>query len=128
MRVGSAPLCSFLQNRLLARTLGLSFFFLSLGVCTAHKAKQNKFHTMRVLTHNLLCCLKCDHYPLKIRATEKVEEPEEEDLDFVVHMLPRLEYGALKSAANDVRFVLCALPSCAHTRTNFFHHCFSYYY
>lgn len=57
---------------------------------------------MRILTHNMLCCLKCDHFPLTIKAKEKVEDQQEEDLKFVIHMLPKIDYDALKLAAKDV--------------------------
>lgn len=55
-----------------------------------------------------MVCLKCDHFPLTIKATNKQEEEQEENFDFIKHMLSKLDYGALKSAANDLE--IAGLP------------------
>jgi multifunctional methyltransferase subunit TRM112 len=60
---------------------------------------------MRVLSHNMLLCLKCNHFPLKINATNKTEEKQEENIEFIKHMLSKLDYPALKSAADDLSIV-----------------------
>ncbi|KAL9657819.1 hypothetical protein ABK040_013157 [Willaertia magna] len=57
---------------------------------------------MRILTHNMMCCLKCDSFPLKIEATEVENEEQEENKEFLLNMLPRLDYDGLKSAAKDL--------------------------
>ncbi|KAL0482602.1 multifunctional methyltransferase subunit [Acrasis kona] len=57
---------------------------------------------MRILTHNMLCCLKCDSFPLKIVAVNKEQDEQDENPEFIKHMLDRLDYDALKSAAKDL--------------------------
>ena len=81
---------------------------------TQHKKANNRAFTdttqkkMRILTHNMMVCLKCDHFPLTIKATNKSENEQEENLDFIKHMLSKLDYSALKSAANDLE--IAGLP------------------
>ena len=57
---------------------------------------------MRLLVHNMMCCLKCDSFPLKIEATEVENEEQDENKEFVLNMLQRVDYEALKGAAKDV--------------------------
>jgi hypothetical protein len=58
----------------------------------------------------MLCCLKCDHFPLQIKAEEKIEDVEDEpDLQFILHMLNRLDYEAIKSAGKDVCQLLISM-------------------
>jgi multifunctional methyltransferase subunit TRM112 len=60
---------------------------------------------MKILTHNMLCCLKCDHFPLNIHATDKQEQPQDENFEFITHMLPKIDYPALRQAASDLNIV-----------------------
>ena len=57
---------------------------------------------MKILTHNMICCLKCDHFPLRIKAEQKEEQQQEENFDFIKHILTRVDYPALKLAASDL--------------------------
>jgi len=61
---------------------------------------------MRILVHNMMCCLKCDSFPLKIEATEVENEEQDENNEFIKNMLPRIDYDALKMAAKDVSFTI----------------------
>lgn len=58
---------------------------------------------MRLLTHNLLCCLKCQSYPLTVEATDVAPAEAPFDADFVKRMLNRLCYSYLAEAFNDLR-------------------------
>ncbi|CUG62097.1 Hypothetical protein, putative [Bodo saltans] len=53
---------------------------------------------MRLLTHNLLCCVKCQHYPLDVRATDIAPAEAPFDADFVRRMLNRVTYAYLVDA------------------------------
>lgn len=62
---------------------------------------------MRILTHNMLMCnvKKCSMqgYPLKI-VPQNVETVESDfNPEFMQHMLPKLNWEGILSAANDVR-------------------------
>jgi len=61
---------------------------------------------MRILTHNMLKCnvkhCNKDNFPLKIVAQETETIESECNLDFVVNVLPKLEWDALVSGAKDV--------------------------
>jgi hypothetical protein len=75
---------------------------------------------MRLLTHNQLVCVRkgcAAHYPLALAATkveqsadgrdEEEEEVDEEEeaaaqLDFVLHLLPNVDYAVLRAAATTV--------------------------
>ena len=75
---------------------------------------------MRLLTHNQLVCVRkgcAQHYPLALAATkveqgadgadsdeEEVDEEEEAaaQMDFVLHLLPNLDYAVLRAAATTV--------------------------
>ena len=76
--------------------------------------------SMRLLTHNQLVCVRkgcANHYPLTLTATkvekagqgeddEEMEEDDEEEaaakLDFVLHLLPNVDYSVLLTAATAV--------------------------
>ncbi|EFC42926.1 predicted protein [Naegleria gruberi] len=49
-----------------------------------------------------MCCLKCDTFPLKIEATEVENEEQEDNKEFILNMLQRVDYEALKGAAKDL--------------------------
>lgn len=53
---------------------------------------------MRLLTHNLLCCPKCQSYPLDIQSTDLSPAEAPFDAAFVRRMLPRLLYQNLVDA------------------------------
>lgn len=60
---------------------------------------------MRLLTHNLLMCLKpgCGQdkgYPLQILATKVEKQPSELNVDFLLHILPTIDYKALYKAVS----------------------------
>lgn len=58
---------------------------------------------MRLLTHNLLCCIKCQHYPLDVVAIDVVPAEAPFDADFVRRMLNRINYSFLVSAFEGLR-------------------------
>lgn len=58
---------------------------------------------MRLLTHNLLACVKCQSFPLSIQATSISEIDSEYDPTFVRRMLPRINYDFLLQAYNALR-------------------------
>lgn len=78
---------------------------------------------MRLLTHNQLVCVRkgcANHYPLQLQATtvestysqggvdddaddEMDDDADEVNLDFVLHLLPNLDYKVLYDAATKVR-------------------------
>ena len=53
---------------------------------------------MRLLTHNLLCCLKCQSFPLVVDARDIAPVDAAYDGLFVRRMLARLEYQYLRDA------------------------------
>ncbi|EPY35811.1 multifunctional methyltransferase subunit TRM112 [Strigomonas culicis] len=53
---------------------------------------------MRLLSHNFLCCLQCDSYPLAIDATAVVAMDVAYDAEFTRRMLARMDYGYLVAA------------------------------
>eukprot|EP01080_Neovahlkampfia_damariscottae_P003943 gene3943-7153_t len=57
---------------------------------------------MKLLTHNYLCCVLCENFPLSITAKEKTLEKREINYEFIKNFLPRLDYPALKLAAKDL--------------------------
>ncbi|KAG2379246.1 hypothetical protein C9374_007385 [Naegleria lovaniensis] len=57
---------------------------------------------MRLLVHNMMCCLKCESFPLKIEATEVENEQQDENKEFILNVLQRIDYDALKSAASNL--------------------------
>ena len=66
---------------------------------------------MKLLTHNLLRCnIKgvTNGYPLRIEATERAVEPAEFDASFVVKMLGRVDWAALRRGAGDLDPALAA--------------------
>lgn len=57
---------------------------------------------MKLLTHNMLASNVKNittRYPLGIKVEQVEEEENEYNEDFVKRMIPRIEYGALRSAA-----------------------------
>jgi hypothetical protein len=79
---------------------------------------------MRLLTHNQLVCVRkgcASHYPLQLQPTkveklsddvqdeddEEMDEAEElsAKLDFILHLLPNVDYSVLRTAANAVRYI-----------------------
>lgn len=58
---------------------------------------------MRLLTHNLMACVKCQTFPLTIEPTEVVPTHSEYDPEFVRRMLPRIEYSTLLEAFEAVK-------------------------
>jgi uncharacterized protein YbaR (Trm112 family) len=56
---------------------------------------------MRLLTHNLLCCLKCQSFPLSVTSSEIAQVDAAYDGLFVRRMLARLEYPFLRDAFNE---------------------------
>jgi len=72
---------------------------------------------MRLLTHNMLICAKksCSragavNFPLNIRATKTEKVPIEFNKDFVLRMIPRLDWRALVLSASQVTVVIPAEP------------------
>jgi len=65
---------------------------------------------MRLLTHNMLMCSKksCSrgngttNFPLQIKATKMERQESEFNKEFIVHMLPKLDWPALVKAATEL--------------------------
>eukprot|EP01089_Gocevia_fonbrunei_P018860 TRINITY_DN648_c0_g1_i1.p1 TRINITY_DN648_c0_g1~~TRINITY_DN648_c0_g1_i1.p1 ORF type:complete len:123 (-),score=28.49 TRINITY_DN648_c0_g1_i1:80-448(-) len=61
---------------------------------------------MRLLTQNMLQCnvkgCDKDNFPLTIKATELKREETEFKSDFIVHIIPKLDWDALVKSAKDV--------------------------
>lgn len=60
---------------------------------------------MRLLAANMLVCIVkgCqNNFPLQIVPTRVEQEESEANVDFVLHMLPRIEYPALVQMAKEV--------------------------
>jgi multifunctional methyltransferase subunit TRM112 len=55
-----------------------------------------------MISISVLCCLKCDTFPLRIKATNKQEDEQDQNTPFLIHMLPKLDYEAIKLAAQDL--------------------------
>lgn len=70
---------------------------------------------MRVLTHNMLMCnvkgCNANNFPLIIRATQVENVPSSFNREFVVNVIPKLDWPALVQGAKDVRlgFVIFSL-------------------
>ena len=58
---------------------------------------------MRLVTHNLMCCVKCQAHPLSIRCEELTPADTTYSADLVRRMLARLDYGYLKAAYLSLR-------------------------
>ncbi|RNF18887.1 multifunctional methyltransferase subunit TRM112 [Trypanosoma conorhini] len=58
---------------------------------------------MRLLTHNFLCCLECQSFPLQLRDVEAEVQPCEFDSAFIRLMLARMDYGFIVEAFNAVK-------------------------
>lgn len=61
---------------------------------------------MRLVTHNMLMCnvknCKTNNFPLKIKATQVDRVESEFRPEFIKHMLNKIDWTALVSAAKDV--------------------------
>ena len=68
----------------------------------SHFLRAQQDEKMRLLVHNMMCCLKCESFPLKIEATEVENEEQDENKEFILNVLQRIDYDALKSAASNV--------------------------
>lgn len=64
---------------------------------------------MRLITHNMIQCsvknCNTNNFPLKFENIELAYEESELNLDFLVNMLPKLEYTALRNTALEVKFL-----------------------
>ena len=58
---------------------------------------------MKLLTHNLMCCVKCHGFPLRITADDVAGIDAAYDGLFVRKMLPRLEYPVLRDAFRTIQ-------------------------
>lgn len=62
---------------------------------------------MRILTHNMLVCnskaCNMHGFPLKITPMKIDTEESEFNPDFITHMLPKIDWAGVLSAASDVR-------------------------
>eukprot|EP01064_Diplonema_japonicum_P018830 TRINITY_DN27505_c0_g1_i1.p2 TRINITY_DN27505_c0_g1~~TRINITY_DN27505_c0_g1_i1.p2 ORF type:complete len:126 (+),score=37.53 TRINITY_DN27505_c0_g1_i1:45-422(+) len=70
---------------------------------------------MKGLTHNLLACLKCSAFPLKLTVSEADQLECEFDAEHVVRILPKLDWKGLVALAADLKEFLdadvAALPA-----------------
>lgn len=85
---------------------------MSLGEDAEHP-HPNYYHAfaMRLLTHNLMCCIKCQHYPLAVEATEVAPAEAPFDDDFIRRMLNRICYDYLVEAFESLRTTQPGLQS-----------------
>jgi hypothetical protein len=112
------------------RFLLLSFIFrpakhllkqqLQLSAQTKREKKRKK--KMRLLTHNMLMCnvkgCHTNNFPLKIVATSVQTQDAEFNPDFLKHMIPKLDWNGIISAAKDVTLCLLLLSmlcNCSHS-------------
>ncbi|KEG05824.1 multifunctional methyltransferase subunit TRM112 [Trypanosoma grayi] len=58
---------------------------------------------MRLLTHNFLCCLECQSFPLRVRGEEVEVLPCGFDAEFLRLMLARMDYTFAVDAFNALR-------------------------
>ena len=58
--------------------------------------------TMRLLTHNMVQCLKCAHFPLRIHAASTSEISCPVKPAFLSRMMERVDWPALRQAAEDL--------------------------
>ncbi|AAZ12546.1 hypothetical protein, conserved [Trypanosoma brucei gambiense DAL972] len=58
---------------------------------------------MRLLTHNFLCCIQCQSFPLQLQATELEVLASEYNPEFIRTMLARMDYTYLVEAFNSLR-------------------------
>ena len=58
---------------------------------------------MKGLTHNLMHCMKCQKYPLKVAAQEVGQLECEFDNDHIVRMIPKLDWTGLLSLQQDFK-------------------------
>eukprot|EP01059_Diplonema_ambulator_P033629 TRINITY_DN7137_c0_g1_i1.p1 TRINITY_DN7137_c0_g1~~TRINITY_DN7137_c0_g1_i1.p1 ORF type:complete len:125 (+),score=28.39 TRINITY_DN7137_c0_g1_i1:44-418(+) len=63
---------------------------------------------MKGLTHNLLACLKCSSYPLKLAVTEADQLECDFDPDHILRLLPKLDWKGLVALAGDLKEFLDA--------------------
>jgi len=69
---------------------------------------------MRVLTHNMLMCnvkgCISNNFPLIIRATQVENVPSNFNREFVLNVIPKLDWPALVKGAKDVRILFLLQP------------------
>ena len=58
---------------------------------------------MKGLTHNLLACLKCSSYPLRVTADEADQLDCDFDIEHVRRMMPKLDWAGLLSFEKDLK-------------------------
>jgi multifunctional methyltransferase subunit TRM112 len=58
-----------------------------------------QYPAMRLLTHNMLLCPRTKAYPLTLEATQVDDVEAEFSRDFILRMLPRLDWSVLRTAA-----------------------------
>ncbi|EAN94024.1 hypothetical protein C3747_10g1268c [Trypanosoma cruzi] len=58
---------------------------------------------MRLLTHNFLCCIECQSFPLQLRDVEVEVLPSEFNPAFIRLMLARMDYGFILAAFNAMK-------------------------
>jgi multifunctional methyltransferase subunit TRM112 len=58
---------------------------------------------MRLLTHNMLLCPRSKSYPLSLEATQVDDVEAEFSRDFILRMLPRLDWSVLRTAAEALK-------------------------
>ena len=58
---------------------------------------------MKGLTHNMLACLKCSSFPLKLTVAEAEQLDADFDPDRVLRMLPKLDWEGLLSLSVDLK-------------------------
>ena len=61
---------------------------------------------MRLITHNMLQChvkgCNKDNFPLRLEEVEMEKEESEFNPDFIRHMIPKLDWNALRGTAHAV--------------------------
>ena len=62
---------------------------------------------MKLLTHNMLMCNRkgctIEHFPMKIEPTKLAVHESEFNPDFILNVLPKIDWNALVSGAKDVK-------------------------
>nr|CCC91585.1 conserved hypothetical protein [Trypanosoma congolense IL3000] len=91
-----------------AECLSFCFIFLSIlfrtgFCCRCLILESQRKKEMRLLTHNFLCCIQCQSFPLQLQATEVEVLECEFNAEFIRTMLARMDYGYLLGAFNALR-------------------------
>ena len=58
---------------------------------------------MRLITHNMMCCIKCQSFPLDIADSQAAPAESAYDANFVRRMIPRIEYSILVGAFQQLK-------------------------